>query len=146
MPPEDPTPTDDDPHPKKPDWKPPAWAKPYQKDKSAPVMLVYAALREARYGVGDTRAPMRASLAANAVNIVLDLLFRFPRPRSHFGTGRNAGQLKPSAPFYVRTRPDLDKLARAVGDALRISTSATPGITCGGRMVTSSRYGPALPS
>jgi MATE family multidrug resistance protein len=38
----------------------------------APVMLVYAALREARYGVGDTRAPMRASLAANAVNIALD--------------------------------------------------------------------------
>lgn len=38
----------------------------------APIMLVFAALREARYGQGDTRAPMRASLAGNAVNIALD--------------------------------------------------------------------------
>jgi len=38
----------------------------------APLVLVYAALREARYGIGDTRAPMRASLAGNAVNIALD--------------------------------------------------------------------------
>jgi multidrug resistance protein, MATE family len=38
----------------------------------APVVLVFAALREARYGQGDTRAPMRASLAGNAVNIALD--------------------------------------------------------------------------
>jgi len=40
----------------------------------APVVLVFAALREARYGVGDTRAPMRASLAGNAVNIALDAI------------------------------------------------------------------------
>jgi MATE family multidrug resistance protein len=39
----------------------------------APLVLVYAALREARYGEGDTRAPMRASLAGNAVNITLDV-------------------------------------------------------------------------
>ena len=38
----------------------------------APLVLLYAALREARYGEGDTRSPMRASLAANAVNIALD--------------------------------------------------------------------------
>lgn len=38
----------------------------------APLVLLYAALREARYGQGDTRAPMRASLAGNAVNITLD--------------------------------------------------------------------------
>jgi MATE family multidrug resistance protein len=38
----------------------------------APLLLVFAALREARYGEGDTRAPMRASLAGNAVNIALD--------------------------------------------------------------------------
>jgi MATE family multidrug resistance protein len=36
--------------------------------------LIYAALREAAYGVGDTRAPMRASLAGNAVNIALDVV------------------------------------------------------------------------
>ena len=40
----------------------------------APLVLVYAALREASYGVGDSRTPMRASLAGNAVNIALDAL------------------------------------------------------------------------
>ncbi|HUJ60594.1 MAG TPA: MATE family efflux transporter [Kofleriaceae bacterium] len=38
----------------------------------APLVLIYAALREARYGEGDSRSPMRASLAGNAVNITLD--------------------------------------------------------------------------
>ncbi len=40
----------------------------------APLVLVYAALRESRYGIGDTRTPMRASLAGNAVNIGLDVV------------------------------------------------------------------------
>lgn len=47
--------------------------------------------------------------------------FWFPRPASHFGTGRNMGQLKASAPRYVATNPDLDKLMRALGDALSAS-------------------------
>lgn len=40
----------------------------------APVVMIYAALREASYGESNTRAPMRASLAGNAVNIVLDAI------------------------------------------------------------------------
>jgi MATE family multidrug resistance protein len=40
----------------------------------APLVLVYAALREARYGEGDSRSPMRASIVANAVNIALDAI------------------------------------------------------------------------
>jgi crossover junction endodeoxyribonuclease RusA len=44
--------------------------------------------------------------------------FVFARPASHFGTGRNEGRLKASAPLYVRKRPDVDKLLRAIGDAL----------------------------
>jgi MATE family multidrug resistance protein len=40
----------------------------------SPLVLLYAALREARYGQGDSRAPMRASLAGNAVNITLDAI------------------------------------------------------------------------
>jgi MATE family multidrug resistance protein len=43
----------------------------------APLVLLYAALRESRYGQGDTRAPMRASLAGNAVNIALDTILIF---------------------------------------------------------------------
>jgi crossover junction endodeoxyribonuclease RusA len=40
------------------------------------------------------------------------------RPKSHWGTGRNADRLKPSAPAYPTSPPDLDKLTRAVFDAL----------------------------
>lgn len=35
-------------------------------------VLLYAALRESRYGEGDSKSPMRASIAGNAVNIALD--------------------------------------------------------------------------
>lgn len=44
--------------------------------------------------------------------------FRFPRPDSHYGTGRNRGCLKPSAPNWKTTKPDTDKCLRAVGDSL----------------------------
>ncbi len=40
----------------------------------APVLLLYVALREASYGEGDSRAPMRAALAGNAVNIAVDVV------------------------------------------------------------------------
>jgi len=45
-------------------------------------------------------------------------VFRFPRPQGHYGTGRNAGQLKKSSPMQHFVKPDLDKLGRSVGDAL----------------------------
>lgn len=44
----------------------------------APLVLVAVVLREVRYGLGDSRAPMRISLFANGLNIVLDYLFIFP--------------------------------------------------------------------
>lgn len=44
--------------------------------------------------------------------------FTLARPASHWGTGRNAEILKASAPQYPTSYPDLDKLTRAVGDAL----------------------------
>ncbi|MEO7733418.1 MAG: MATE family efflux transporter [Kofleriaceae bacterium] len=39
-----------------------------------PLVLLYCGLREARYGQGDSRTPMRASLAGNAVNLALDAI------------------------------------------------------------------------
>jgi len=42
----------------------------------------------------------------------------FPRPKSHYGTGRNSGKLKYKAPFYYKSRPDCDNLAKAVLDAI----------------------------
>ena len=47
------------------------------------------------------------------------VVFYFPRPASHYGTGRNARVLKPSAPVFRKaTKPDIDKLLRAVLDGL----------------------------
>lgn len=49
----------------------------------------------------------------------LDLTFCLRRPKSHFGTGRNAGRLKAAAPPYPTGKPDLDKLVRSTQDALK---------------------------
>jgi len=43
--------------------------------------------------------------------------YRFHRPKSHHGTGRNADKLKPSAPRYHTQKPDRDNLDKAVLDA-----------------------------
>ena len=50
--------------------------------------------------------------------VYLVQVFALPRPKSHYGTGRNSGRVKRAAPHRPPARPDLDKLARAVGDAL----------------------------
>ena len=50
--------------------------------------------------------------------VAVSLLFTFPRPRAHYGTGGNANRLKDSAPEWHDKRPDADKLARAVLDAI----------------------------
>lgn len=47
--------------------------------------------------------------------------FCLQRPKSHYGSGRNANQRKPSAPAYPARRPDVDKLARACLDAMTIA-------------------------
>ena len=53
----------------------------------------------------------------------LQVTFRFARPLSHYGTGRNAQTLKPDAPTYVtsRSKGDADKILRATDDALTTS-------------------------
>jgi Holliday junction resolvase RusA-like endonuclease len=51
--------------------------------------------------------------------IVADMVFSMPRPKGHFGTGRNAGLLRPSAPAVPFVMPDLSKLARSTEDALK---------------------------
>lgn len=53
-----------------------------------------------------------------ACAVRLTLVFVLPRPRGHFGTGRNVGVLKPSAALFHVIKPDVLKLARGVEDAL----------------------------
>jgi Holliday junction resolvase RusA-like endonuclease len=73
--------------------------------------------------------PWRAAVAAEAAAatigkepltgpLALAALFFFPRPKSHYGTGRNADVLKATAPDYCATKPDADKLLRAAADAM----------------------------
>jgi len=48
----------------------------------------------------------------------IEIQFYLPRPKSHYGTGKNKGALKESAPWYHIATPDIDKLVRCVLDAL----------------------------
>lgn len=50
----------------------------------------------------------------------VEVEFLFPRPQSHYGTGRNAEKLKPSAPHYTTSTRDgdLDKVLRSTIDGL----------------------------
>jgi len=48
----------------------------------------------------------------------LAVAFYFHRPRSHYGTGRNAARVRAAAPARHVVRPDLLKLTRAIEDAL----------------------------
>lgn len=50
--------------------------------------------------------------------VILHLRFYFLRPKCHFGSGKNSGIVKASAPKDHTTKPDLTKLIRAVEDAL----------------------------
>lgn len=50
--------------------------------------------------------------------LAVQFTFYFPRPKGHYRTGKNIGQLKPSSPMFPATKPDALKLARGVEDAL----------------------------
>lgn len=69
-----------------------------------------------------TEAARRArpeNLIACPVQTVMT--FKFPRPKSHYGTGRNVGILKATAPAYPISRGhhgDLEKLERAINDSI----------------------------
>jgi Holliday junction resolvase RusA-like endonuclease len=86
-------------------------------------------------GVRDSNAkklkPWRAEVAGVVADTItttgwttldeaceVEITFFHARPAGHYGTGRNAGVLKPSAPWWKSTAPDIDKLTRAILDAL----------------------------
>ncbi len=72
--------------------------------------------------------PWQAVVAYNASQVYdgplitgpirLTIWFVIERPKGHYGTGRNAGKLKPSAPVLHSQTPDVLKLTRAIEDAL----------------------------
>ncbi|HSV08551.1 MAG TPA: RusA family crossover junction endodeoxyribonuclease [Candidatus Binatus sp.] len=74
--------------------------------------------------------PWRGTVAAAGAHVMgergllagalsLEVAFVFPRPKSHYGTGKRSTLLKPSAPTFMPSPPDVDKLVRAIADALQ---------------------------
>lgn len=50
--------------------------------------------------------------------IYIQIWYGLPRPVSHYGTGKNAGKLKPSAPKYPARKPDIDNFEKFIFDCL----------------------------
>jgi Holliday junction resolvase RusA-like endonuclease len=70
------------------------------------------AVRDAAAGV----LPEGFELLRGAIEI--RVTFHFARPKNHFRTGRNTGDVKRAAPHWHTSTPDCDKLCRSLGDAL----------------------------
>ncbi|MGV2914620.1 RusA family crossover junction endodeoxyribonuclease [Streptomyces alfalfae] len=77
------------------------YCKPWRDD------VVAAALRARKRGWTPLVVPLDA-----------EMIFTLTRPKTHFGSGRNAGRVLPSAPLLPLGVPDLSKLARSTEDAL----------------------------
>lgn len=99
---------------------------------SGRAILIGGRARHVPSGSNANRDALRAwdkaiKLAINALDkfeaivdkpLAVTIAFRFARPDGHFGTGKNADKLKPSAPARPTVKPDVDKLARATLDSL----------------------------
>ena len=79
------------------------------------------ALKPWRYIVSQTISQARPKDWDPSKPVSVTATFRFPRPQAHYGTGKNANNLKPSAPEHHFVKPDLDKAARSIGDAIEQS-------------------------
>ena len=63
--------------------------------------------------------------------VAMEVTFVLPRAKGHYGTGRNADKLKPSAPEHCTIGGDIDKLARGLLDPLTVR--------CGGNVLEDDR-------
>jgi Holliday junction resolvase RusA-like endonuclease len=76
------------------------------------------ALKQWRDRVSDEALRAGAIEPTPGVAFEVDCIFLLERPKAHCGTGRNEGTVKLGAPAWPVVRPDVDKLLRAVLDAL----------------------------
>lgn len=63
-------------------------------------------------------AMFQASKRPTGKPVLLAVTVYRTRPQGHFGTGKNAAEVKPRAPAYPATKPDVTKLVRGIEDAL----------------------------
>lgn len=74
--------------------------------------------KEWRNAVGwYARKEMTGTPTAGPIELIVQ--FVLPRPKGHFGSGRNAGMVKASSPAYPTGKPDCTKLLRSTEDALK---------------------------
>ena len=66
--------------------------------------------------LADPSFPAKAFPGGTPVQV--DAVFIMPRPKSHYGTGRNSAKVKPSAPAFPVSTPDFDNIIKATVDAL----------------------------
>lgn len=85
-----------------------------------PVIATMDSNKKSKSWMGQVRDAAAASFEGELLRgpIRMTCWFYFQRPASHFGSGRNSGKLKTSAPEYFTQAPDLDKLIRLIGDSL----------------------------
>lgn len=76
------------------------------------------ALKRWRKGVAAAAVSVWKQPVLKDVSLMLELDFYLKRPEGHWGTGRNAHLLKDSAPAAPLVVPDVDKITRAIFDAL----------------------------
>ena len=69
--------------------------------------LVSLMAKQAMKGENPTDLPVTVSAS-----------FCFSRPKSHYRTGKKSGILRDDAPYKKAGKPDLDKLQRAIFDAM----------------------------
>jgi len=94
---------------------PVAWARARRRGGryfTGPAQAEYAErVRQGWLVAGRPRLPGGCVLAVRAD-------FYLERPAGHWGAGRNAGQLRPSAPRWPLGKPDVDNLLKGPLDAL----------------------------
>jgi len=122
---------------------PVAWARARRRGGryfTAPAQAEYAErVRRAWLMAGRLRLP-------DGVVVAVRGDFHLARPAGHYATGRNAGQLRPSAPAWPLGRPDVDNLLKAPLDALTgllYRDDAHVGHVQGTRRFTRARVGRA---
>ena len=118
-------------------------------NSSAPTPICIVCVRDGSAGTGtdNSPAPLSPSTCIRTCHSPTDISQSDPVKncgssfdrRAKSGVGANFAPAPVSGNGTMRTCP-------TPGVALRISISATPGTITGGRIVTSSRYGPAAPS
>jgi Holliday junction resolvase RusA-like endonuclease len=62
---------------------------------------------------------LKRPLFSKGIPLKLSVEFYFPYRQQDYGTGRNAGVLKPSAPKYMEGRKDIDNLLKPLKDGLK---------------------------